>query len=157
MTQNSDEWISATREDISIILALMREFYAEEGLIYREDLFSRALAELLSDESLGTVFLLREGSCTHGYCVGSFGFSLEFGGRFVLLDELYLTPSTRGRGEGKRALAVLEAWALKRNAMATRLEVNHHNQKALGIYLKQGYINDDRRILTKSFCPAWCG
>jgi GNAT superfamily N-acetyltransferase len=150
MTLTTGEWITATRDDISIILELMREFYAEEGLIYRDDLVSRALAELLSDESLGTVFLMREGSATHGYCVGSFGFSLEFGGRYVLLDELYLCPSARGRGEGKRALAVLEAWAGKRNATATRLEVNHHNQKALGIYLKQGYINDDRRILTKS-------
>lgn len=142
-------WSIATGDDIGIVLALMRDFYEEEQLVYDKDRSYSAVSDLLADPSIGMVFLLRCGSDTYGYCVGSFGFTLEFGGRFILLDELYISPAARGRGEGKRALSILESWAEKRGAVTARLEVSHHNQKALAIYLKFGYLNDERRILTK--------
>ena len=82
----------------------------------------------------------------------TFGFSPEFGGRFALLDELYLAPDVRGQSQGKAALAHAEAWASVQGARTTRLEVTRHNTKALSIYLKYGYRDDGRCILTK-----WAG
>ncbi len=149
MTTTAPTWTAADPDDITQVLALMREFYAEEGLAYIEERALRAVSELVSDPSLGAVFLLQDDSGPQGYLIGSFGYSLEFGGRFVLLDELYLRPGCRGHGERKRALATMEDWAGKQAALTTRLEVNHHNGKALAFYLKSGYVNDNRRILTK--------
>lgn len=131
------------------MLALMRDFYVEEKLPYVESRASRAVTELLSSPSLGVIFICRNGSNALGYVAGTVCFSLEFGGRYALLDELYLGPAARGRGESKRALACIEAWARDQGVTATRLEVNHDNEKALSIYLKSGYTDDKRHMLSK--------
>ncbi len=85
------------------------------------------------------------GYITLGWC-----FSVEQGGRFVLLDELYLGPAARGRGWGRQALALARDWAAGQGAAVIRLEVNHHNAKAKSLYLSAGYRDDERDILTLS-------
>lgn len=142
-------WTPASSDDSDALLGLMREFYLEERLVFDEARIAAAMAQLLSAPSPGVVFLLRSDADVLGYLVGSFGFSLELGGRFVLLDELYLHPAARGRGESGRALKLLERWAGEQGVFTTRLEVNQHNQKARAIYLKSGYESQDRDILTK--------
>jgi GNAT superfamily N-acetyltransferase len=149
MTTTISSWSEAGADDREIILALMREFYAEEKLVYDERRAARSISALLGDPAVGVVLLLRDDSGVCGYLVGSLGFTLEFGGKFALLDELYIRAPHRGRGEGKRALAAIEMWAKKQGAATVRLEVTAHNSKALAIYLKTGYIDDQRRILTK--------
>lgn len=129
----------------------MREFYIEDHLIYNDDTASRSVKELLADKSLGAIFLLRDSvNQTLGYAVATLGFSLEFGGRFVLLDELYLHPTTRGLGAGKSALAYIESWAATQGIGHVRLEVNHHNKMAYALYLQSGFHDDHRYILSKS-------
>ncbi|MCA7026277.1 GNAT family N-acetyltransferase, partial [Stenotrophomonas acidaminiphila] len=56
------------------------------------------------------------GYITLGWC-----FSVEQGGRFVLLDELYLAPAARGRGWGREALALARDWAIVEGASEMRL------------------------------------
>ena len=83
------------------------------------------------------------GYITLGWC-----FSIEQGGRFVLLDELYLVPAVRGQGLGRQALALAAQWARQQGAAVMRLEVNHHNARAKALYLSAGYRDDARDILT---------
>lgn len=144
-------WTRATHSDTHALLDLMREFYLEERLTFDSHRTPLAVAQLLATPALGVVLLLRGEVGALGYLVASFGFSLEFGGRFVLLDELFLRPAARGRGESRRALDILESWASAQGALTTRMEVNRHNDKARAIYLKSGYQSQDRDILTK-----WC-
>jgi GNAT superfamily N-acetyltransferase len=146
---SSSVWTPATAGDVPRVVELMRAFYAEEKLIYHEERALRAVSELFIEPAPGQLFLLREGETVHGYVLGTMGFSLEFGGRFVLLDELYLTPAARGRGEGRRALACIEAWARDQGVCTMRLEVNDHNEKARAIYVKAGYVDERRGIFTK--------
>ena len=89
------------------------------------------------------------GYITLGWC-----FSVEQGGRVVLLDELYLGPAARGRGWGRQALALARDWAAGQGAAVIRLEVNHHNAKAKSLYLSAGYRDDERDILTLSLNGA---
>jgi GNAT superfamily N-acetyltransferase len=149
MNPSSSVWTPATAGDVPRVVELMRDFYAEEKLVYHEERAVRAVSELFVEPVPGRVFLLREGAEVHGYVVGTMGFSLEFGGRFVLLDELYLRPTVRGRGEGRRALACIETWARDQGVFTTRLEVNDHNEKARAIYVKAGYVDERRGIFTK--------
>lgn len=90
----------ATSNDKAAIIALMREFYRVEHLFFDEQLSRAALAQLLEEPSLGAVFLIEVDDQPAGYGVVTFGFSLEFYGRFSLLDELYLReklPRPRAR------------------------------------------------------------
>jgi ribosomal protein S18 acetylase RimI-like enzyme len=146
-------WRPATLADGPAILNLMQAFYAEEAIAFDGPAQGRALDALLSDPSLGNVFLLRaEGApkdaAPLGHLVLTRGHSLEFGGRFLLLDELYLAPSLRGRGEGRRALDFAKHQARAAGAEALRLEVSHGNSRAQAAYRRAGFVAETRDLMT---------
>ena len=110
-------WQAATLADAPALLDLMEAFYAEEGIPFDGPTQGRALDVLLADPTLGAAFLLLPAgsrmplAAPRGHLVLTRGHSLEFGGAFYLLDELYLEPGVRGQGEGARALAFAGDWA----------------------------------------------
>ena len=139
----------ATPEDFPAILAMLRAFYAEDRIDYDAALVEPGLRALLAEPAHGAVLLLQSGEVAQaGYVSLGWCFSVEQGGRFVLLDELYLTPAARGRGWGRLALALARDWAIMEGASVMRLEVNHHNARAKALYLSAGYRDDERDILT---------
>jgi len=139
----------ATVADQSLLLTLMRDFYSEDQIEFDQERVQRGVAALLADPRNGEALLwLDPDGQVIGYGVIAMGFSLEQGGHFVLLDELYLTPEGRGRGRGKQALALVEQRARGRGVRRLRLEVNHHNALARRLYLATGYVDDTRSLLT---------
>lgn len=138
-------------EDFARLIAMVRDFYVEDSIPYQPDLVEPGLQAVLGNPSLGAVLLLSSDELAEvGYVTLGWCFSVEQGGRFVLLDELYLAPAARGRGWGRQALAVARDWAAGQGAAVIRLEVNHHNAKAKRLYLSAGYRDDARDILTLS-------
>lgn len=147
---SSLRWIEATAEDEAVVLALMEGFYREERLVFSEEAARRAVKELLGRLELGRVFLLRDTTGkAHGHLVLTFGFSLEFGGRFMLLDEVFIEPELRGRGYGKEAVEFAASWARDQGVGALRLEVNRANTHAREVYLKRGFRDDARDLFTR--------
>ena len=139
----------ATVADTELLLGLMRAFYAEDKLDFDAARVAPGLTALLEDPRNGEVLLwLSEDGSVVGYAALAMGFSLEQGGHFALLDELYLGHAARGRGRGKQALAILEQRANARGVQRMRLEVNHHNELARRLYLATGYVDDTRSLLT---------
>jgi ribosomal protein S18 acetylase RimI-like enzyme len=136
-------------EDESTVVALMRDFYAEEHLVFDELIAPRAVHELLAEPSLGSILLLEHDGAVVGYLIITFGFSLEFHGRYALLDELYLVPAARGRGWGKHALELAADTARQAGVSALRLEVNHANTRARATYLKTGFQDNRRDLFTR--------
>ena len=130
------------------LLALMQAFYAEEGLSYDAERAEASLGELLARPALGRAWLVRDHGEVVGYLAVTFGFSLEFGGRFGLLDEIYLRPDARGRGLGAAILDHVAAFALAQDLSAVRLEAERHNTRALGLYDRAGYFLHERELLT---------
>lgn len=135
--------------DEACVIGLMRAFYAEEHLVFDELATRNALRELLAHPQLGTVLLLESASVPIGYLALTFGFSLEFQGRYALLDELYLIPSVRGRGWGRAAVEFAAEAARAHGVAAVRLEVNRANSKARALYLKAGFRDDHRELFTR--------
>ena len=149
-------WTPAEPDDAPAILALMEQFYREEHLEFDADATGGALCELLAQQgpnSPGRVFLLVEGcprSEPRGYLVLTMGFSLEFHGRYAVLDEIYLTPACRGMGNGRRAIEFAAGIAKNElNARTLRLEVTNHNQRARALYERSGFRDDDRGTMTR--------
>lgn len=139
----------ATPEDFPRIITMLRAFYAEDRIDYVPELVEPGLRALLAEPAHGAVLLLESDDIAEaGYITLGWCFSVEQGGRFVLLDELYLTPAARGRGWGRLALALARDWAIMEGASVMRLEVNHHNARAKALYLSAGYRDDERDILT---------
>lgn len=147
-------WRAATLADGPAVLALMRAFYAEEHLPFAESTQGRALDMLLADPSLGNAFLCERadsagsGASEVGHLILTRGHSLEFGGSFLLLDELYLAPEARGLGEGRRAIEFATAQARSLGAGALRLEVSHENRRARAMYRRAGFTVEKRDLMT---------
>lgn len=143
------QFTRATSAHRSTLLLLMREFYAFEHLVWNEAEASRALDTLLEDGRLGEVWLAVRGGEAAGYLVLSFGFSLEFRGRFALLDELFLREGHRGGGLGRRAMEQAVRACRAQGICALRLEVEHRNTAAQAFYRRLGFHAHERHLMTR--------
>lgn len=140
---------AAVPADLERLIPVLREFYAVEHLPWNEPVLRRALLALVSDPNAGRLRLILRDEDIAGYFVLGFCFSLEFGGRYGLLDELFVLPAHRGGGLAKRALSEVEALCRSEGLDALRLEVNDDNAHARGIYERAGYQTHPRRLMTK--------
>ncbi len=133
------------------LLDMLRRFYVEDRIPLDEPRVRRGLEQLLADAALGAVLFAEAKGERVGYLVLGWCFSIEQGGRHVLVDELYLEPAARGRGLGAALLAAACDWARGQGAEVARLEVNRHNPRAKALYLRHGFRDDDRDILSLAF------
>lgn len=140
---------NARDPDAGELIAMMRDFYAELGEPFEEERAERALRALLADPSYGAVWVFREDGLAVGYLVVTRGYSLEFGGRIAVVDEVYAVPEMRGRGIGARALALAEEHCRRDGIEALRLEVHQENRRALALYERNGFEAHDRYLMTK--------
>ena len=138
----------AQPQDFPQLIAMVRDFYVEDQIPYIAERVEPGLQTLLEQPSCGAALLLLDGDSVVGYITLGWCFSIEQGGRFVLLDELYLVPAVRGQGLGRQALALAAQWARQQGAAVMRLEVNHHNARAKALYLSCGYADDQRDLLS---------
>jgi len=139
------------RDGLPALLDMLRRFYAEDRIPLDEPRVRRGLEQLMADPTLGAALFAEAGGACVGYLVLGWCFSIEQGGRHVLLDELYLVPDARGRGLGRTLLAAACDWARGQGAEVVRLEVNRHNPRAKALYLRHGFRDDDRDILSLAF------
>lgn len=146
----------ATLEETERILDLMQAFYSEDKIAFHKERARKSVRELLSKPQYGAILLLTEAGTTDageqeqalGFMVLTLCFTLEHGGIYVLLDELYLQEPLRGRGLGQAAIDLACQWAKEQGADAMRLEVHNHNPRAKALYIKNGFEDDHRDILT---------
>jgi ribosomal protein S18 acetylase RimI-like enzyme len=131
------------------LLTFMREYYEFDHLPFDEQRARVALEGFLADESLGRVWLIHYRGEEIGYLVLTLGYSLEYGGRDAFIDEMYIRASYRGNGIGKIALAFAEDVCRALGVRALHLEVGQANTAAYGLYRAVGFMDHDRRLLTK--------
>ena len=139
----------ANAEDIPTILPMMQEFYAFERIPYDEVRATRLLATLLSDPRNGRLIVMETNEVLAGYMIIGFGFSIEFGGRDALLDELFVAPEYRGKGIGARALEFAFELCRREGIEALHLEADHFNERAHDLYLRLGFKDHERHLMSK--------
>ena len=141
--------ILATVADEALVLPLMREFYAHEGLEFDEARTLAAFRKLVADPNLGRLWILRLGAEAVGYLALTVCFSLEFAGRYALVDELYVREAHRGRGIGARALEVAAEGCRALDVSALRLEVDVWNERARALYGRLGFALQERYMMSR--------
>jgi len=140
---------NASLSDHECITPLIRAFYKEESLVFPETTLNDNLNQLLGEDGPGFIFLARESGNAVGYAVLTLGFSIEFGGKFLLLDELYLVPAQRGIGNGRLFLEFLCDVGLRTEAKALRLEALRTSAQVAKFYTQFGFVLDSRDLMTK--------
>jgi diamine N-acetyltransferase len=134
--------------DLEPCLRLMQAYYAFDGIEFSATR-ARATLEQMVAGNFGQAHLVRHNHQDVGYTILLYGYSLEYGGRVLELDELYLIPEARGLGLGSQILAFVEQQAKAISAVVITLETELENKNAKQFYQKHGYTVLERHILRK--------
>ena len=135
--------------DSAMLLDLMREFNAAEGIPFERERFAGGLAQLFQDSSLGFLVLAEDTTGPLGYALLTYGFDLEFGGRDAFLTEIFVRPHARRQGVGEKLLAEVERLARARRVGAIHLLAYPHNEPAISLYRRAGFVASPRTFFTK--------
>ncbi len=119
----ASEFRIASRADLEQLVSSARAFYTHEGIAFDEATARAAFMLLLDDARLGRVWLIFADGAPVGYCVLTFGFSIEYGGRDAILDEIFIEERHRHRGLGGEALRLAEGACRERGIRALHMEV----------------------------------
>jgi ribosomal protein S18 acetylase RimI-like enzyme len=139
----------AATTDLTILLELVKEFHENEHLAFDEQTEHSVLADFLSDESLGKVWLIQQESEIIGYIILTRGYSIEYRGRDAFIDEFYLRAKYRQQGIGTKTLAFAEDSCRALGVQALHLEVDFDNGNAQRLYRRVGYQGNNRFLMTK--------
>ena len=133
---------------LNVFMRQLREDDPDEGP-YDEALSRPAMATLLRDPSVGRAWLIRLGDKTVGYVVLTLSFSVELGGRYAFVDELFVARGFRGRGIGGTVLRLVAAEAQAIGVQALSLEVTRSNAVAKRLYARNGFVARGHELMTR--------
>jgi len=138
-----------SEQEIPSLLEMMNEFYTHQSMRFDRTAASDAITRLLNNTRYGQIYFIFRGNDLAGYFALTFCYSLEFHGRFGLLDEVYIREPYRGQKLGKSVLLFAEDLCRKAGIQALRLEVGRENQPAQSLYRAAGFEVDERNLMTK--------
>ena len=137
-------------ENIPDLIKMIRLFYEEDHRDFQEGQIKRILEEIILEKSFGTIYMVSNDEQTAGYFILTFSWSLEYGGRNVYIDELYIKKKFRGLGLGKKSIEFVEQLAKDKKIKAIHLEVNKYNI-AKKLYESKGYLSHNSDLMSKRF------
>ena len=132
-----------------MVLPLMREFYSQQHMAFNEAVATACLKKIATSPALGQLYLIFRGQELAGYFALTFCFSLEFHGRFALLDELYIREPFKRQKLGRAAVEFAERICRDAKIAAVRLEVWTGNSAAQSLYKAEGFNTEERFLMTK--------
>jgi len=138
-----------TLDRIETMLDLSAQLYAVWDVLLDREHACRAATDLIAHPEVGGIWLIEADDNPTGYFVLTVCFSLEFGGRFGLLDEIFVAEPWRGRGFGAQAIEFAAAWCRERGMEALRLEVSTGNTGAIRLYEHAGFALEQRHLMTR--------
>ncbi len=126
-----------TENDRSAVKDMMRVFYSSDAVSTdgSEEIFENDVTACLSSP-FAEGFVFKDGENYSGYAMIAKSFSTEFGKNCIWIEDLYLTPVSRGKGIGKEFFAFLQE---KFKNEILRLEVEKSNARAIALYEKSGF------------------
>ena len=129
----------AVREDVPLILAMIRELADYEGLLPEVVATEAVLGEWLFDRCGAEVlFALAPDGAEVGFALFFHNFSTFLGRGGVYLEDLYVRPEHRGRGYGKGLIRQLARIAKERGCSRLEWWCLDSNTPSIDFYLSLG-------------------
>ena len=126
------------RGDSEIVLDMMRRFYNSPALITNgsEEIFAANVENILSGSTCAEGFVFVDAKKIIGYGIIARGYSTEFGGECIWLEDIFIEAEYRGRGIGSKFIQYVKA---RYPDKILRLETEHDNADALKLYKRLGF------------------
>jgi GNAT superfamily N-acetyltransferase len=129
----------ATRADVSLILALIKELAEYEKLphevVATEDILKESL---FGDRPYAEVVIASYDQQPVGYALFFHSFSTFVGRPGLYLEDVYVRPTMRGKGIGKALLVYLARLAVERRCGRFEWSVLNWNEPSIGFYKSLG-------------------
>jgi len=130
---------TATERDVPLILSFVRELAEYERLSHEVVATEELLrASLFGERPAAEVVIGNYGDEPAGFALFFHNFSTFLGRPGIYLEDLYVTPSLRGRGVGRAMLAYLAKLAKKRACGRLEWSVLDWNAPAIKLYKSIG-------------------
>jgi GNAT superfamily N-acetyltransferase len=130
---------TAQPADLAPIFQLLRTQLEEHDVVLTEQALQHATQGLIEDHALGRILTARLGGELVGVAVISFLWTLEHGGPAAWLDEVYVEPSRRGDGIGRKLVEAAMQVARDSGCIALDLEVDAGHEAAERLYERMGF------------------
>ncbi len=137
----------ATSQNLEDLLPLMRAYHDFEEISMSDTERRNAVSPLLTDDTLGRIWLIYARGKVIGYIVITFGYSIELGGRDAYIDEFFISEPSRGLGVGSKVIARIKAELAQYKVVALHLEVAKTNKQAQRFYANLDFVIRDRYAL----------
>lgn len=132
----------ATREELPQLVALLGILFSQEAEFTPDDAKqTRALEKILSDESVGTIFVAREEGCVVAMATLIYTISTAEGGTAALFEDLIVLPGHRGRGIASSLVDFVVRQARKQGVLRLTLLTDMQNERAHRLYRKLGFAD----------------
>jgi GNAT superfamily N-acetyltransferase len=130
---------TAQAADLAPILQLLHTQLQEHDIVLTDQALQRATQRLIEDHALGRILTARLDGELVGVAVISFLWTLEHGGPAAWLDEVYVEPSRRGEGIGRKLVEAAMQVARDSGCIALDLEVDAGHEAAERLYERMGF------------------
>jgi GNAT superfamily N-acetyltransferase len=131
----------ASREDVPVLLALIRELAEFEHLLDQVRADEATLSEeLFGARRVAEVLLAEERSEVLAFAVYFHNFSTFVGRAGLYLEDLYVRPAARGRGIGRALIRFVAKIAVERNCGRFEWSVLDWNTHAIRFYRSLGSV-----------------
>jgi GNAT superfamily N-acetyltransferase len=149
----------ASSSDVPVLVQLMEEFYLESRYSLDRRWATNSFLALLSNPSLGSVWLLLRNGDAAGYAVLTVRFSMEHGGVDAFVDDLFVRDEHRRNGVATAALIEVFVECRRRGVLAVHVEVGRDNIAANALYGRFGLgpRSDRRQLLTVTLAAQNAG
>lgn len=126
--------------DKDIFISLVKQFYETDSVAFSipEKNMYDAFAELLSGSPYADAFLIIENGNPVGYMLLAYTYSMEYGGKIAIIDELFISPGYQGKGIGSAAIRYIKE-LFTGELKALRLDVVPEKKQLRRLYEKHGF------------------
>lgn len=133
------EFRRMTKDNKDDVVNMAKIFYNSDAVSHNvsEEVLLRTFNDAFSDNSLLDGFMLINDDKVIGYAYITTLYACECGGEAVLLEELFISEKSRGKGFGKEFFKWL--FKLYPEAVRFRLEVTKDNKRAYNLYKSLGF------------------
>ena len=136
----------ARRDELAQLVALLTILFSEETEFTPDyEKQTRALEKILSDESVGTVYVAREEGRVVAMASLLYTVSTASGGKAALFEDLIVLPTHRGRGIATELVAYMIAEARNRGVLRLTLLTDMQNERAQALYRRLGFIDSSMK------------
>lgn len=139
-------------QDRNELLTLMVEFYNSPALIHHTP--KHVLEKVIDDCLVGSpyveCFVIDDEGSIAGYTIVSKGYSTEYGGISIMIEDIFVARNHRKKGYGKALLQFVES-KFEGSAVRLRLEVEKSNENAILLYKRCGFDTIDYMQMGKLY------